>query len=140
VKEDYRSVAATVAAEAGPQDIVAVSAPFTIYPFEYYYRGPAQLVTLPLWDRQANGAIPAFSSKSLPGEVGQIKSSHRNIYLVLSQDQGYEETVRQYFLHHFKQVRHRDFSHDLNLYVFQVGYNDVPPLDSPQTIIEPGQP
>jgi hypothetical protein len=139
VKEDYHGVAETIAADAKPQDIVVLSAPFTVYPFEYYYKGPAQVATLPLWDRHATGAIPAFNGKALPGEVKQLSRDHHYLYLVLSQDQGYEENVRQYFLHHFRKVRQHEYSHDLSLYVFQVGYNTVPPLGSPQTVIKQGQ-
>jgi mannosyltransferase len=69
VKEDYRGAVAYLTNNAKPQDVVVVSAPFTIYPVEYYYRGAAPLFTLPLWDRYAYGPIPAFSSTTMPQEV-----------------------------------------------------------------------
>lgn len=137
VREDYHAVAQTVSSQAGPQDIIVLSAPFTIYPFEYYYNGAAQIATLPMWDRRAAGAIPAFSELTLPGQVASINKDHRYIYLVLSQNQGYESTIKQYYLHHFKQVSHRSYSPDLTLYVFQVGYYTVPPLGAPDTLIKP---
>jgi mannosyltransferase len=136
VKENYRGVAQTIESEAQPQDVVALSAPFTVYPFEYYYNGRAQVVTLPEWDRQAAGAIPAFNKSTLPAQVKQISANHHYLYLVLSQDQGYENTVKQYFLHHYPQKYMHVYSPDLTLYVFQVGYNQVPPLGSAQTIIK----
>ena len=127
VKEDYRSVAQYVNRVAQPQDLVVLSAPFTVYPFEYYYEGQAQIQTLPFWD-QGVGKIPGFDAKKLPAEVAAQNKNHRYIYLVLSQDQGYEKTIRQYYLTHFKQIKRQTYSPDLTLYVYQVGYYKVPTL------------
>ncbi|SDX96639.1 Uncharacterized membrane protein [Modestobacter sp. DSM 44400] len=66
VEEDYRA-AAQLAEGARPQDLVVLSSPFTIYPFEYYYDGAARVTTLPVWDRQ--GPIPAFDAAQLPQDV-----------------------------------------------------------------------
>lgn len=130
VKEDYQAVAASVAHNAHPQDIVIISAPFTIYPFEYYYNGSARIDTLPIWNRQATGAIPAFRQAALAAQATQVNTNHQYAYLVLSQNQGYENQIKQYYLHHFKEVSHKTYSPGLSLYVFQVGYNTVPPLGS----------
>lgn len=135
VKEDYQAVAAMIAKEGQAQDVVALSAPFTVYPFEYYYNGRAKVSTLPLWNRQSHGAIPPFSAQRLPQEVKQITANHQRLYLVLSQDQGYEDTIRQYFLGHYKQLSKRTYSPGLTVYVFQVGYNTVPGLGAPETLI-----
>ena len=129
-------MAQTIQQQAGPQDTVVISAPFTIYPFEYYYNGDAQINTLPIWNRQATGAIPAFNAKTLPQQVSQVSAHHHYVYLILSQNQGYEETIRQYFLHHYPQVSHKTYSPDLSLYVFRVGYDQVPTLGSAQTLIK----
>jgi mannosyltransferase len=137
VKEDYRGVAQTIQKEAGPQDIIVLSAPFTIYPFEYYYTGNAQIDTIPIWDRGTPGAIPPFSKKTLPAQAKQIAAYHRHLYLVLSQNQGYENTVKQYFLDHYTELSRHTYSPDLTLYVFKVGYTQVPALGSAATIIKP---
>jgi mannosyltransferase len=137
VKEDYKDVAQTIQKEAGPQDIVVLSAPFTIYPFEYYYTGNAQIDTIPIWDRGTPGAIPAFSKKTLPTQAKQIAAYHHYLYLVLSQNQGYENTVKQYFLGHYSKISEHTYSPDLTLYVFKVGYFQVPALGSAKTIIKP---
>lgn len=139
VKENYQSVASDITKNATPSDVVVLSAPFTIYPFERYYNGSAQIATLPVWNRQASGAIPAFNAKTLPSQVKQLNADHQYIYLVLSQNQGYQETVRQYYLHNFKQVSHTVYSPGLQLYVFQVGYYTVPPLGAPATLIKPNE-
>lgn len=45
-REDYKSVGTYLTQNATAQDIIAVSAPFTIYPIEYSYDGSAKLVTI----------------------------------------------------------------------------------------------
>ena len=64
VTEDYRTAAQLVEEGARPQDVVVLSSPFTVYPFEYYYDGAARLTTLPVWDRQ--GPAPAYDPARLP--------------------------------------------------------------------------
>lgn len=128
VKENYRLAANDINAIIQPQDLVVLSAPFTIYPFEYYYRGTAQIQTLPLWDRAKVGATPSFNPSTLPKDVESLHKSHRNIYLLLSQDQGYEDVIANYYLTHFKQLSKKTYSPGLTLYVYQVGYYTVPPI------------
>lgn len=130
VKEDYSQVARDVSREATPQDEVVLSAPFTIYPFQYYYNGQAQIDTLPIWNRSEEGAIPPFVASKLPGEVDQLNKNHTKIYLVLSQDQGYESKISNYYRDHFKRLSKKVYSDDLTLYVYQVGYYTVPSLQS----------
>lgn len=129
VKENYRGVADYLNQVAKPQDLIVLSAPFTVYPFEYYYHGQAQIQTLPIWDQTVPGNIPAFNKNTLPQQVAAQNANHRNIYLVLSQDQGYEKIIKQYYLTHFKQLEHRTYSPDLTLYVYKVGYYSVRPID-----------
>jgi len=129
IKENYKDAVAYINQNAVPQDLVVLSSPFTVYPVGYYYTGPAQIQTLPIWDRAAAGAIPAFDESRLPQEVASQNENHRYIYLLLSQDQGYEETIAQYYRNNFKQVSRETFSEGLTLYVYQVGYYTVPPLE-----------
>lgn len=133
VKEDYKRAAQTIAADARAQDVVVISSPFTIYPFEYYYNGVAKLSTLPIWDRVSAGSIPPFEEGKLPEQVKELKEGHRYIYLVLSYDQGYQEEIRQYMDKNYERTRHTEFSDDLDLYVYRVGYDTVPGLGSPAT-------
>jgi mannosyltransferase len=140
VKEDYRDAAAFITTHAEPQDAVVLSSPFTIYPFEYYYKGQAAITTLPIWQRSGSGGIPAFSEKTLPSQVTEINANHRDVYLVLSYNQGYENTIKQYYLDHFKELYDHTYSNDLTVYEFQVGYNTVPVLGSPLTQIPEPKP
>ena len=125
VKEEYQAAVAYLNRAVRPQDIVILSAPFTIYPIEYYYTGTAAIGTLPIWNRFEHGPIPPFIEANLGAEVEQLKGKHRKAYLLLSYDQGYEETVRQYFASRFEQLEHRRYSRGLSLYVYKLRYDET---------------
>lgn len=139
VKEDYRTAAIYLNNHVTPQDVVVISAPFTIYPVEYYYRGRAELKTLPIWDQTTHGPIPAFSEENLPEQVNTLKGSHQVLWLLLSYDQGYEEKIRLYFDTHFERVERLYFSPDLNLFAYRLRY-DVADLNKILSNIEAGRP
>lgn len=128
VREDYRQAAAYVSSKATSSDIVVLSSPFTVYPFEYYYDGRAQIKTLPLWDRSSVGAIPGYDSSKLTSQVDALKKDHQYLYLLLSYDQGYEKEVQQYFDRNLERAEVKTFSHDMTLYTYRVGYYTVPSL------------
>lgn len=129
VKEEYRAAAELISRSARSQDVVVLSAPFTIYPFDYYYDGPAKISTLPIWNRTTPGPVPAFDANKLPAEADQIKKNHQYVYLLLSYDQGYQEQIFQYYERSSPRVKTVKFSDDVVLYVYQVGYYTVPPLN-----------
>ncbi|GAC1391944.1 MAG: hypothetical protein NVSMB46_06280 [Candidatus Saccharimonadales bacterium] len=133
VKEDYRSAAQYISTRAHYSDTVVLSAPFTVYPFEYYYSGHATIYTLPLWDRTIPGAIPSFKESQLANQVNGLNSDHQYTYLLLSFNQGYENTIFQYYEKHFQLIDKKQFSADLNLYVYRVGYNMPPALGKSYT-------
>lgn len=122
VKEDYRAASEYIQKYAAAQDAVIVSAPFTIYPFLYYYHGPAQVETLPAWDHLKTGSIPDFSQDKLVEQTGEIEAHHEVIWLLLSYDQGYEEDIRMYFDTHLERLTAVNFSPGLNLYAYRVDY------------------
>lgn len=128
VKEDYKAAAAYVSSEATPSDLVILSAPFTVYPFEYHYAGTTQIRTLPLWDRQNPGPVPQFDAAQLPTQVSQLIKGHDYIYLLLSHDQGYEEDIYSYFNAHYERTYSHTYSDGLTLYVYRVGYEELPQL------------
>ncbi len=123
VKENYKDAALYLNSHVAPQDVVVLSAPFTIYPVEYYYRGAAEIQTLPIWDQTAHGAIPAYSKENLPKEVDQLKGSHQTLWLLLSYDQGYEKDIKEYFDTHFERTQSFDYSQDLSLYAYKLRYD-----------------
>lgn len=123
VKEDYRAAASYFTSHATPQDMILLSAPFTVYPVEYYYRGATPVKTLPQWDQYAHGPMPVFREETLPDEVTALTAPHQNVYLLLSYDQGYEKKIKDYFDSHFEKIGTRQFSDKLNLYVYRIRYD-----------------
>ncbi len=127
VKEDFRSAAQFVGSNAKAGDIVVLSAPFTVYPFNYYYDGQARVATLPMWNRSIPGAIPAFQPSKLDQQAKKLHQGHQYVYLLLSYDQGYQEEVYQYYEQRFENTVSHQFSHDLQLHVYRVGYSEARP-------------
>jgi uncharacterized membrane protein len=123
VKENYREAAAYLTQNAHAQDVVILSAPFTVYPVEYYYRGAAPIATIPNWDRYTFGPIPAFSADTMPQQVTDTTAFHQYAWLLLSYDQGYESQVRVYFDTHYERVYTKQFSQDLTLWVYKLRYD-----------------
>ena len=128
--EDYRSAVRAVEDGAKPQDLVVLSSPFTVYPFEYYYDGAARVTTLPVWDRQ--GPIPEFDPAELPEDVETFVEGHQYVYLLLSYDQGYEEEIFQYFEGNFERTASSTPSPGLRLLVYRVGYSEALPAGEVQ--------
>ena len=135
VKENYREAAQYLTAHAGGADVILLSAPFTIYPIEYYYRGAAPIRTLPLWNRYAFGPIPPFIPDKFPGEVAQATQANQNAWILLSYDQGYQEDIRLYFDTHYQRTDERVFSPGLTLYKYKLRY-DTPLSERSKKSIE----
>jgi mannosyltransferase len=129
VKENYREAAEYLTGATKAQDIVILSAPFTIYPVEYYYKGTAEITTLPFWNRYIRGPIPAFSENGMASQLNEIKKSHSRAYVLLSYDQGYEEQLRLYMDENFERLSHKQFSQGMNLYTYRLRYDDEIPLE-----------
>ncbi|TNM64219.1 hypothetical protein FHN55_14660 [Streptomyces sp. NP160] len=126
VKEDYRGAAELIEQKATPQDLVVVSSPFTIWPFEKYYDGDAKVVTLPEWDRV--GGIPAFDAATLPDQVDALASGHQRVYLLLSYDQGYEADIADFFQQNYAKVYEQDLTPGLKVVGYRVGYEQLEPV------------
>ncbi len=125
VKENYEQAAAYLKTHAAAEDAIAVSAPFTIYPVEYYYNGPAQISTIPLWNQYVTGPIPAFSQATLPQQVQQIAANHQNLWLLLSYDQGYQKNIQTYMDTHYQRLSHIALSPGMDLYEYKLRYDPL---------------
>lgn len=123
VKENYEGAAAYLNSHVTAQDVVVLSAPFTIYPVQYYYRGDAPITTLPIWNQYSYGPIPPFEAPKLESEVKQALGSSQNVYLLLSYDQGYEKEIKDYFEQHYQRLYLHTYSDDLTLYVYKLRYD-----------------
>lgn len=117
-KENYRGTINYIISKAQKTELVAISAPFTIYPFYYYYNGSAKLVTIPPWDLSAG--IPTFDEVLMNKQLDDFGKTYTRIYLVLSYDQGYEKKIKYAADSKFKLVEEKTFSPKLNLYVYDV--------------------
>ncbi len=123
VKENYAGAVTYLNEHTTPQDTILVSAPFTIYPVQYYYRGASPMVTLPLWNQYLFGPIPAFNESRLPADVRTAVGSSQNVYLLLSYNQGYEDEIKGYFDSNYELLHMQNFSQGLNLYVYKLRYD-----------------
>lgn len=123
VKENYRGVVNYLNVNVGPDDIILVSAPFTVYPIEYYYGGTARIDTIPLWDRFAQGAIPPFSESGMINQLNTDQKIYARMFVVLSYNQGYEQNIRDYMDHHYHLLVSYTFSPDLEVRVYRLRYD-----------------
>ena len=130
VREDYKSAAEYVQQNSSFNDVIVLTSPFTVYPFEYYYKGDNQIRTLPIWNRQNPGGIPPFDEAKLASEVDTLKESHDYVYLLASNDQGYQDEVVNYFVNRFERTDTQEYSEDMTLYVFRVGYDKRPVIQT----------
>lgn len=123
VKENYQGVANYLQIRAAADDIIAISAPFTIYPIEYLYQGNTKIDTIPQWDRYAHGAIPTYTHAALVNQINSYKLLYTHIFVVLSYDQGYEKDIIYYLDKHFKRNDLKTFSPGLMVREYQLRYD-----------------
>lgn len=123
VKEDYQDAVTYINNNAKAADVVVLSAPFTIYPVEYYYDGPAKLTTQPIWDRFSAGSVPGYDAEKMAEETARNTAAYQRAFLVLSYDQGYNDDIKRYYDTHFEKLDERRFSPSLVVYTYKVGYD-----------------
>ncbi len=126
VKEDYSEAVGYLNQTVTAQDVVVVAAPFTIYPTEYYYDGPAKLTTQPIWNRFEGGAVPGYNEATVKADTDQNVLPYQYAYLMLSYDQGYNEKLQKYYDSRFERVMTKDFSDGLTVYKYKIRYD--PPV------------
>ncbi len=122
VKENYKGVAEYLYKNASANDVIAVTAPFTIYPLEYSYNGITTLDTIPQWDRLQEGGIPPFNSSDLITQVDNYKKQYARLFVVYSYNQGYENKIKNYLDEHYKIEKTVNFSQGLWLRVYTLQY------------------
>lgn len=122
VKEDYRCVDQVLNSQVTSEDIVAVTAPFTVYPIEYYYKGRARIDTIPQWDRFNQGAIPPYSDQKLIDQINTYQKQYNNLYVAFSYDQGYEDKIKNYLETHLQKLSQKVCSPGLELREYKLRY------------------
>lgn len=122
VKENYQQVAEYLNHYATPSDIIVATAPFTIYPIEYTYKGTTRIATMPEWDRYQSGGIPPYNAAEIKSEVDQYKKQYIRMYVVYSYDQGYEQKIKNYLDKSFYMLDKKQFSEKLEVRVYRLRY------------------
>lgn len=122
VKENYEAVSSYLEKKASSNDVIAITSPFTIYPFEYYYEGTSSIVTIPEWNVYQSGSIPPYSQNKLADNIENYSKVYDNIFVVLSYDQGYEENIKRYMDTHFQRLTLKKFSPGLELREYKLRY------------------
>ncbi|MDB5176684.1 MAG: rane protein-like protein [Candidatus Saccharibacteria bacterium] len=123
VKEDYKEAVQYLSSHATGKDVIVLSAPFTIYPTEYYYKGSAKVTTQPIWDRFQQGGVPGFDASKLAAEVKANTDSYQTAWLMLSFDQGYNDKIKKYYDSHFERTGQHEFSRNLWVYSYRIRYD-----------------
>lgn len=124
VKEDYTTTAVYLEERATAEDIILVSAPFTVYPIEYVYTGAARIETIPRWSRYDEGGIPSFTTKDFEAQMEELKRTYRRVFVVLSYDQGYEDEIRAILDTRYGYEGHRKFSPGLEVREYRLRYDE----------------
>ena len=125
-KEDFTQVTDYLMQTTTPQDIIAVTPPFAIYPIEYSYKGHTRIDTIPNWDRYHSGAIPTFSEEDLKNQITSYKSKYASLYVVLSYDQGYQQQITSYLDNNYELKQKSTFSQNIEIRKYQLRYDPKP--------------
>lgn len=120
-------------------DIIAVSAPFTIYPIEYTYKGPARIDTIPTWSRYSDNTIPQFSYEDLYAQLQEYEKRYHRLFVVLSYDQGYESDIRQMLDQNYAYEDHLVYSDGLEMREYILRYDGIfaQSNSTPSALLEP---
>ncbi len=121
-KENYSEVSQYLNQYTTPEDIVAITAPFTIYPIEYQYQGEAKLVTIPNWDKYVEGPIPQYNSDNLVKQINDYKTQYNRLFVVFSYDQGYENDIKNYLDTHYAIMGMGKFSDSIEMRIYKLRY------------------
>lgn len=122
VKEDYRAASQYLMQNAKSSDAIVITAPFTVYPIEYYYRGPASIETAPEWDRFTVGPIPDYNEEELQKQIDRLRDRYQRMWVLFSYDQGYEDEMKLYLDQNLERKGHWIFSPNLELREYQLQY------------------
>jgi len=122
VKENYQQVAEYLSHYTTPSDIIVATAPFTIYPIEYTYKGTTRITTMPEWNRYESGEIPSYNETGIKAQVVRYKKQYIRMYVVYSYDQGYEQKIKHYLDTSFSMLDKKQFSEKLEVRVYRLRY------------------
>ena len=121
VRESYREAISFIEESTTPRDIVLVSPPYTIYPFNYYYEGNSAVSTLPIWNKK-KGAIPETTEEVLKTDTAILRANRQKFYLMLTTGLHGSDIVKEYFDKHYTKLDKKQFSKDVWVEIYQAEY------------------
>jgi len=122
-RENYEEVTKYLNTKPTDQDIIALSAPFTVYPIEYEYKGKAKIDTIPEWNRYESGYIPPFTEENLKQQIDRYQTTYQQMYVVLSYDQGYQDQIESYLGNNLQLIEEVTFSPGLVVRKYKLRYD-----------------
>ena len=123
IKENYQGVVDTINLDATPRDLVAVTAPFTLYPVEYYYQGLAKMESIPNWNRYIQGPIPQFNRNIFQQEIQSDAKVYDRLFLITSYDQGYQTQIVNYLDKNYQRLYLANYSANIQLRIYKLRYD-----------------
>ena len=120
-RENYRDAVEYVTVNATPRDIVIVSPPYIIYPFQYYYNGNTRVSTMPIWNKK-KGGIPQTTIERVQNDTETLRRGHQRMFLVLTSGLEGSDLVKMYFDNSFTKLDKQQFSKDVWIHVYQGEY------------------
>ncbi|MEK7659186.1 MAG: glycosyltransferase family 39 protein [Patescibacteria group bacterium] len=121
IKENYREAINYISGETSHRDIVVLAPPYMIYPFQYYYHGPAQITSIPIWNKR-KGAIPEITPEKLIQDIEIIKGNRQRIFLFIADDLKGGLEAKNFLDNKFTKLEKKQFSKTLWLNVYQTEY------------------
>ncbi len=121
VRENYKEAVEFLLQNATYRDEVVVSPPYTIYPFNYYYKGEATVSTIPIWNKK-KGGIPFTTEELLAMDIPKLQVGRRRFYVLLTDNLEGSDLVKKYFDTHYTKIEKHQFSKHVWVEVYQAEY------------------
>lgn len=119
--ENYREAVSYIELNISPRDVVIVSPPYTLYPFQYYYDGTNKVSSIPLWNKK-KGGIPTTTLQNVEEGAITLQKGHQSMYLLLTNNLQGSDIVKGYFDMHYTQLGKKQFSKDIWVYEYKAEY------------------
>lgn len=123
VDAGYSGVASFVAERALISDVIAVSPPVAVFPVEFYYSGPSDVVTIPNWNYANPDSVPRYREIHLEEQLSILDNEYQYLYLITTDSPAYTATVRSVLERRYETIGSRHFSPDITLTVFRFQYD-----------------
>lgn len=123
VREDYSNISNFLARQVTPHDVVLVVPPFSLYPLEYYQQKLIKIDTVPSWNSFSQAVIPVYREKDLAGQIQKYKQVYDRLYVIISNNQGYELKVKNYLDKHLERLEEKEYHFNIIVDVYRLRYD-----------------